>query len=197
MNVWDFFKNLFQEAEESSLYKPLIHESIVRDEQEKQAYAEWKKSLEHRRSIDWLNHQFVTWQSLPNELDDAILFLNTPSSKGFAIHFKESDIDYRHATYLFDFLKEKVLSLNYRTQVSDTRTWSDKKAVQTLDRHYLKPRTSKTADGKIRQLFGNITIELLHRDNTPFNLKFRATAYHDRLYQPADDFEFLMDGILQ
>ncbi|MEZ4956794.1 MAG: hypothetical protein R2825_24770 [Saprospiraceae bacterium] len=196
MNVWDFFRTYFKEAEESSISKPLIHESIVRDEKELQSYRAWKESLEHRRSIDWLNNQYALWQALPNEVDDAILFLNTPSSKGFAVHFIESNLDLQHAAYLFDFLKEKVLTLNYRPQVSDTRTWSDKKAVQTLDRYYLKPRTSKTSEGKINQLFGNITIELLYRDNTPFNLKFRATAYHDRLYQPADDFQFLMEGIL-
>ena len=197
MNVWDFFKNYFQEAEKSSSSNPLIHESIERDEKELQAYRAWKESLEHRRCIDWLNGQYAIWQILPNEVNDAILFLDTPSSKGFAVHFKESTIKQEHTSHLFDYLKEKVLMLNYRTQVSDTRTWSGKKAVETVDRYYLKPRTSKTEEGKINQLFGNITIELLHRDNVPFNLKFRATAYNDRLYQPADDFQILMGGILE
>ena len=197
MNVWDFFKNLFQEAEESSSFKPLIHETIVRDEKELAVYQAWKESLEHRRSIDWLNDQYAIWQVLPKEIDESILFLNTPSSKGFAVHFKESFIENHHAVHLFDYLKEKVLTLNYRPQVQDSRTWSDKNAVQTVDRYYLKPRTSKTADGKINQIFGNITIELLHKDNVPFNLKFQATAYNDRLYQPADDFQLLMNGILQ
>ena len=41
-----------------------------------------------------------------------------------------------------------------------------------------------------------ITIELQHRDNSPFNLKFQATAYNDRLYKPAQDFKLLMNGIL-
>ena len=175
MNVWDFFKNLFQEAEESSSFKPLIHETIVRDEKELAVYQAWKESLEHRRSIDWLNDQYAIWQVLPKEIDESILFLNTPSSKGFAVHFKESFIENHHAVHLFDY----------------------KNAVQTVDRYYLKPRTSKTADGKINQIFGNITIELLHKDNVPFNLKFQATAYNDRLYQPADDFQLLMNGILQ
>ena len=197
MNVWDFFKNFFQEAEESSMSKPLLHEAIVRDKSELEAYRAWKESLEHRRSIDWVNDQYVLWQALPNEVEDAILFLNTPSSKGFAVYFKESKIDSQHAAHLFDFLKEKVLTLNYRPQVSDTRTWSDKKAVHKLDRYYLKPRTSRTPEGKIRQLFGNISIELLHQDNVPFNLKFRATSYPDRVYEPADDFQRLMDGVFQ
>ncbi len=196
MNVWDYFKTLFREAEESSSSKPLIHEAIERGEKELQAYQKWKESLDHRRSIDWLNDQYAIWQVLPNDIDEAILFLNTPSSKGFAVHFQKSNFDHKNAAHLFDFLKEKVLTLNYRPQVSDTRTWSSENTVQTMDRYYLKPRTSKTTEGKINQLFGNITIELLHRDNTPFNLKFRATAYNDRLYEPAYDFQLLMNGIL-
>lgn len=197
MNVWDFFKNLFQEAEQSSPSKPLVHEVIKRDDREMEAFEVWKDSLDCRRIIDWLNDQYAIWQVLPNDIDDAILFLNTPSSKGFAIHFAQSAIDTNHTNYLLDYLKEKVLQLNYRPQVADSRTWSDKQAVKTMDRYYLKPRTSKTAEGKINQIFGNITIELLQKDNKPFNLKFQATSYNDRLYEPASDFSHLMNGILQ
>ena len=197
MNVWDFFKNLFQEVEESSPSKPLIHEEINRSEQELQTYQAWKKSLDYRRTIDWLNDQYAIWQVLPQDIDDSLVFLNTPSSKGFAVHFQKTKIGAQQATLLFDYLKEKVLTLNYRPQVSDTRTWSANSVVQTTERYYLKPRTSKTAEGKIKQLFGNITIELLHKNNVPFNLKFRSTSYNDRLYLPPDDFKVLMNEIFR
>ena len=42
-----------------------------------------------------------------------------------------------------------------------------------------------------------ITLELLHQDNKPFNLKFRTTAYNDRLYHPPQNFQVLMNRILQ
>ncbi|MEO1258326.1 MAG: hypothetical protein AAFZ15_06000 [Bacteroidota bacterium] len=197
MNVWDYFKNLFQEAEKSSPSKPLIHEAIKRNEKELEKYAAWKTSLEHRRTIDWLIDQYAIWQVLPDDIHESILFLNTPSSKGFAIHFDNGKISPDQSGHLLDFIKEKVLALNYRPQVSDTRTWSEKKVVKTVDRYYLKPRTSKTPDGRIKQIFGNITLELLYKDNEPFNLKFRATAYNDRLYHPPQDFQVLMNGIFQ
>ena len=197
MNVWDYFKNLFQEAEESSPFKPLIHEAIKRNEKELAQYENWKSSLDRRRTIDWLNDQYAIWQALPDDIDDSILFLNTPSSKGFAVHFDKGKISPDQSSHLLDFIKERVLTLNYRPQVSDTRTWSEKKVVKTIDRYYLKPRTSRTPDGKIKQIFGNITLELLHKDNTPFNLKFSATAYNDRLYHPPLEFQVLMNSILQ
>ena len=171
--------------------KPLIHEAIKRNEKELEKYANWKASLEHRRTVDWLNDQYAIWQVLPDDIDDSILFLNTPSSKGFAVHFDNGKITPDQSSHLLDFIKERVLMLNYRPQVSDTRTWSEKKVVKTVDRYYLKPRTSKTPDGKIKQIFGNITLELLHKDNKPFNLKFRATAYNDRLYHPPPGFSGL------
>ena len=196
MNVWDFFKNFFQEAEQSSSSKPLIREVISRDEKEMAAFNGWKNSLEQRRLMDWLTDQFAIWKVLPDDIHKAILFLDTPSSKGFAVRFRDLEKK-QNPIFFFDFLKEKTQALNYRIQIADTRTWSSGNEVHTMERYYLKPRTSKMPDGKINQLFGNIMIELLHKDNIPFNLKFRATSYNDRLYHPAPDFRQLMNELLQ
>ncbi len=196
-SVWDFFKDLFKQADESSASNPLIHEAIERSGEEMEVYQNWKESLECRRFVDWLNDQYAIWEALPHDIDAAIDFLNTPSSKGFAVHFHKTERPYSEVDHLFDFLKEKVLNLNYKAQMSDTRTWSDKKAVVRVDRHYLKPRTFITSNSKIDQQFGNIMIELQFRDNQPYDLKFRATNYHDRLYEKANDFKDLMLLVLQ
>ncbi|MBK9013497.1 MAG: hypothetical protein IPM82_05115 [Saprospiraceae bacterium] len=100
------------------------------------------------------------------------------------------------AGHFFDLLKEKVLTLNYRNQLSDTRSWSEKDWVQTVERHYLKPRQNWEADKKINQQFGNITIELILRNDSPHLLTFRATSYSDRLYADASDFHELMQAVL-
>lgn len=196
MNVWDFFKNLFQEAEESSSSKPLIREAIKRDEKEIAAFDDWKNSLECRRLINWLNDQYAIWQVLPDDLDKTLVFLNTPSTKGFALQLTNKE-RVQNPVLFFDLLKEKTQALNYRIQIADTRTWSKGKDVLTVDRYYLKPRTSKMPNGKIDQLYGNVMVELQHKNNSPFNLKFRATSYNDRLYQPALGFKELMNELLR
>lgn len=196
MNIWDYFKNYFKEAEKSSGSNPVVHELLERSESEKVAFENWKGSLSHRRIFDYLSAQYAMSQSNRDGLDRAIVFLDTPSSKGFAVHLSLTEYGRADAMYFFDILKEKVLTLNYRTQMSDTRTWSEKDWVTTVEKHYLKPR-QKWADGeKIDQQFGNITIELTLRDERPFKLTFRATHYSDRLYADAEDFGNLMDVIL-
>ena len=91
MNVWEYFKNLFQEAEKSSASKPLIHEAIERDEKEIQAFIGWKNSPAQQFILDWISDQYGIWKALPNDIDDSILFLNTLSSKGFAVQFTKGN----------------------------------------------------------------------------------------------------------
>lgn len=195
-DIWDYFKGLFQKAEQSSSSNPYLHELIERTEQEKAAYAVWKGSLSHRRMMDWLYDQYAIWQVLPDDTDQAIDFLNTPSSKGFVVHLAKKEYPKRETIHLFDYLKEQVLTLNYKPQISDTRTWSQNSWVETVERHYLKPRPSWAAEKKFDQRFGNVTIELTFRNDVPHHLKFRATSYTDHLYAQAEDFKKLMQAVL-
>jgi hypothetical protein len=194
-DIWQFFKNLFQEEVESSPSKPFLHELIERSADEKVAFGQWKQSLTCRLLLDWVHHQYGIWKALPDETSESLDFLDTPSTKGFALHLHKTEYNRTDATHFFDYLKERVLSQNYRTHVSDTRTWTEKDFVQTVERHYLKPKPIQDENGKLLQRFGNITIELTLRNDRPHNLRFRATSYNDRLYHDAEDFGELM-GVL-
>lgn len=196
-DIWDYLKSLFKAEQESSASNPFIHELIERTAEEKAAYEAWKFSLAGRRLINWLADQYAIWQVLPGDIEETIDFLDTPSSKGFVIHFHKTEYNRQEATHFFDYLKERVLSQHYKPQISDTRTWSQDTWVETVERHYLKPKPSRTANSKFDQQFGNITIELSLRNDKVFNLKFRATSYNDHLYQQASDFKELMQAVLE
>ena len=150
--------------------------------------------------LNWLNEQYVQFLVNPDHIDEAIDFLNTTSSKGFVIHFRQTRYPKSEVTHLFDLLKEKVLDLGYRSYVSDSRTYGKNEWVENLQRHYLKPptnlRKAVSKDEKFDQRFGNITIELLTRDDQIFHLKFSATGYRDHLFSEVEDFRDLMQGIL-
>lgn len=195
-NLWEQFKNLFKEAEQSSPSKPLIHELIQREEAEVKDYNFWKSTLVRRRLIDWLNDQYAIFLFQPNDIDEALDFLDTPSSKGFVIHFHRTRYSRRDVTHFFDYLKERVLQLDYRPQISDTRTYNRPQWVETVQRHYLKPKPDFEREGKINQQFGNVTIEFELRDDNVHNLKFRATSYKDRLFEDAREFSELMKLVI-
>jgi hypothetical protein len=195
-NIWDYFKDFFREAQESSASRPIFNEILERSTDEKRAYEDWKGSLPCRRLFDLLAEQYAIYQSNPAGVDAALTFLQTDSSNGFALHFDRLDHEKQDAPHMLDFLKEKTLALNYRPQLSNARTWSEKDWVQTVQRHYLKPRQTWAEGQKIDQRYGNITIELVLRNDKPHLLTFRATSYSDRLYVEADDFHQLMQALL-
>lgn len=197
--LWSYFKNLFQQAEQSSPSQPLIHEMITRSEEERQDYEFWKGTLIRRRLLDWLNDQYAIYRVEQDRVDEAIDFLDTPSSKGFVVHFNQTRYSHRDVTHFFDYLKEKVLSMSYRTQISDLRTYNRASWVETVQRHYLKPGLSirqAGEDGKFTQKFGNIMIELELRDDAIHNLRFRATVYKDRLFKEPAAFKDLMVALV-
>jgi len=197
LSFWKKIKTLFQTVEESSSINPTIHEVIERTPQQLIEYENWKSTLSSRRMIDWLYNEYITFLSNPKNIDPSVDFLNTTSSKGFVIHFSKTNYRLDEITYLFDFLKEKVQQLPYRSYVSDTRTYPKNNFVETIHRHYLKPSLkNKIAGKKANQRFGNINIELNLRNDKVRNLKFSATSYRDHLFEEADDFENLMREVL-
>ncbi len=196
MEFWDYLKNLFKKAEESSPAQPLIHEVIERSEAERQDYLHWRETLVRRRLQDWLNNQYSIFRVTPDNIDEALDFLDTPSSKGFVIYFFKTRYSERDIMHFFDFLKEQVLTLDYRTQVSDRRTYNRPQWVETVQRHYLKPKPDFMREGKFEQKYGNIMIEMESRDEQVHNLRFRATSYRDHLFKDAHDFKDLMQMIL-
>lgn len=199
-NIWNYFKNLFNKAEESSPSQPLIHEMIQRSETERADYQRWKNTLVCRRLLDWLNDQYAIYRVAPEDIGEALDFLDTPSSKGFVIHFHKTRYSKRDVTHFFDFLKEQVLALEYRPQISDLRTYNRNNWVETVERHYLKPgptlRKQQEGDGRFLQKFGNIMIELELRDDQVHNLRFRATSYKDSLFKEPQEFKELMQQIM-
>jgi hypothetical protein len=197
--LWSYFKKMFQQAEQSSPSQPLIHEMIERTEEEKQDYAFWKETLVLRRLLDWLSNQYAISRVDLDKVDEAIDFLDTPSSKGFVVHFGETRYSLRDVTHFFDYLKEQVLSLHYRTQISDLRTYERTNWVETIQRHYLKPGPSirqQQEDGKFTQKFGNVMIELELRNDRVHNLRFRATVYKDSLFKEPAEFKELMQQLV-
>ncbi|MEM9823977.1 MAG: hypothetical protein AAF985_23025 [Bacteroidota bacterium] len=197
-NFWDKIKKLFSESEQSSPSQPAIRQMIERSEEEKADYIQWKKTLARRRLLDWLNDQYLQFMGPSDHFDEAIDFLHTPSSKGFVIHFYQTRYTPREITHFFDFLKEKVLTLDYSSYVSDSRTYNRPKWVETVQRHYLKPKILRqaAAQQKIDQRFGNITIELLLRNDQIHQLKFRATTYQDHKFKEAGAFSDLMQSLM-
>ena len=195
-NLWEYIKNLFQEAGQSSPSQPVVHKMIERTTAEMEDFHQWKEGLVRRRFSGWLSDQYAIFQVLPADVDEALDFLDTPSTKGFVIHFHKTNYTRREAIHLFDYFKERVLHLAYKTQLSDTRMYNRPQWVETTERHYLKPRPRFEEGKKMTQAFGNVMIELEFRNDQIHNLRFRTTTYRDHQFEDAQEFKALMSELL-
>lgn len=193
---WQRLFNLEKAVAQSSSSQPIIHELIQRSVEEITDYEQWKSSYILRRLIDWLADQYTVYHKRGSVNDDGIDFLNLPSSKGFILYFHRTNYTRREATFLFDYFKERIKTLNYRTQISDTKTYNRNQWVETVEKHYLKPRLEFTEGEKMNQQFGNIMIELEIRNDQIHNLRLRATHYQDFNFSPVLDFHELMQHLL-
>ncbi len=197
MSLWNSIRKLFNEAEASSPSQPAVHEMIERSEADRADYQRWYRTHGRRRLLDWLADQYAVYSVAPDDIDKSIDFLNTPSSKGFVMHFFRTEYTKEEVTHFFDYLKERVLQLNYRTQISDRRVFGRPQWVETQERHYLKPRNKADQPGRFIQAFGNITIELELRDDRVRNLRLRATVYQDHMFQAPESFRSLIGELVE
>lgn len=192
---WDRIRNLFSSAEASSPTEPLIHSVIERSVAELADYNLWKGQVVCKQLNSWVAQQYQQFQLTPEDIGQAIDFLNLPSSKGFVIHFHRLEYSKRDAIHYFDFLKERTLEEDYRVQVSDLRTYNRPAWVETVQRHFLKPRLRYEEGKKSVQQYGNINIELLFRNEEAYQLKYSATSYSDFQFEKALEFGALMHKI--
>lgn len=169
---------------------------IVRTAVEQEATRTWGNSPACATLKQWLREQYQLSPHPAAEWAEQIDFLDTPSSKGFVLHLSKMKFPTQDLLHFFDHLKDRVMSLDYKTYTSDIRQVRRGPWQELVQRHYLKPRSSVSEAGLIRQRFGNITIELSARGGQWHQLRLQATGYTDRLYQEVWDFEYLLQELL-
>lgn len=193
MPFWDSIANLFRQAEASSATAPTIHELIERTPAELTDYDRWLRTTGSRRLLDWLDEQYAAFRA-GRPTDESIGFLKTDSTNGFVVYVHQMNYTREEITHFFDFLRERILTLNYRADISDRRIFPRRDWVETRERHYLKPRVNYD-DEVFNQGFGNITVELELRNDVPHNLRLRATVYSDAMYKDGASFAGLITAL--
>ncbi|NIK74200.1 hypothetical protein FHS56_001713 [Thermonema lapsum] len=203
MSFWDkFLRRLLGESQEegntaSSNKQALVHDVLRRSPSFKQQYFQWvnegKFADPLRRIYEayWLKRQNVamSWE---------IQLLQMPYANGFALAFPSHELGQTDFIFLFEYLKDRVLSLNYRLADASYKMYDRGERVETLEQYYLKPRVQwGTQDGVYQQEFGNITLELTRFDDLPAYFKVVASIYAGRQYSQARHFDEFIELLLQ
>ena len=192
--MWNRLKELLIQTDQSTSGQPAVHKVLERTNGSREAYADWKFGGDVVNSLDWILSNYQSKIS-GGKSDRTISFLDTPSKKGFVLYLTDGVVETNHPEHLMDFIKERVLNLGYNLYTSDLRTYSVGNDVETQQRHYLKPPLNFVPNKKLSQLYGNIAIEFVLRNDQPYMFKFSATTYQDYMFDDAKTFGQLMKVI--
>lgn len=116
-------------------------------------------------------------------------FIKQNGINGFGIELRQFDftiLDWRKFQF---FLKHQLSTFRYVTHLQNVTSKSDLGNLLMTYKYYLKPSLKLMTEMPSEQLYGNITIELVLKNDKPFRLLLRANYYSDRNYKAELEFE--------
>lgn len=196
--LWNFIKSRIKNTERQASLVPFIHETIDFDSFPVSDYLEWKGESTHALMKQRLRQAFFNYRSSDDPMDDAFEFYNSPMSKGFILFhrptYKLNTWDYRFMQHhISDLLKEEKYVLN----LADVRSRSKGNGVEKIFKYYLKPSVRLRQAPKAQQIYGNVSIEVILRDDFPYMFRFLANSYSDQNFFPPQPFSELIEKIVQ
>lgn len=194
MLIFEFLRKLGNRQKEGK--QPILQEMLNRSREKQESYEQWVQSGQKKLALSVIQQQYEAFQMSKGDNSKAV-FLQTSQSKGFLYYFDEQVLTKKDFQHIFDDFKAQILPLNYTTYVSDVKHYTRANYVETIERHYLKPRFNwDEATNLSKQLYGNILIEHVLHDNHPKHLKLLCNYYSDRRWENPLPFEQLMNILL-
>ena len=137
--------------------------------------------------LDGLQQDIVCLKEVYEEylLKDYSDYITYEKGNGYeAILWKDLDLLQINASFMLDYLRQKVIPLGYYLYMSD-------KNEQVLDggervlyeRHYLKPIGSIKLDGANKSHYGNITLENAIQSSESKFMKIVSGRYPDQVHE--------------
>ena len=197
--LWKLLQSRIRRAENKDSSKiPFLHEAIDLDAFPIQSYEEWKGNANHTLIQQRLRQAFFNYQVSERSEDKAFEFFTSSSSNGFAIFQQES---YTLTVWDYRFLQldiaSKLRELGYVLKLSDVRSKSKLNGVEQIFRYYLKPSVKLKEGKRAVQLFGNVSLEVILRDDKPYMFKCLANSYNDQHFHPARPFDELVNLLVK
>lgn len=200
--LWDFLRGRIRSAENQKSTLPFLHETVDLKAYPAKEFLEWHNGPQHEALKTLLKNGYRDFLIRSVNDETATDFLQSPSSNGWVLQCQQLSFgvaDYRHLMYL---IQKRLKEKRYIMNVADIQSRQKANWIEQVYRHYLKPSarmqmSDNAAGQKAQQLFGNITMELISRDDKPYVLKLLAHNYSDQHYAEVDDFSELMELICQ
>ncbi len=183
----DIWEQLF--PEQPNRTPVAVKEALVRNAPYLQRYREWKSSPQSLALVGEIEKAYYDKR---NQLEGfyQVYLLQSGPANGFALSYHPG-IDESAFKFLFDYWRDRVLSLGYHLKNTDRHTREMADYIQITERHYLKPPV-KLQQQPINQQYGNVLLEHVQINRQPSFLKVQVNIYADHLYTEALSFDELL-----
>ncbi len=194
----DFFKSiikkLFPQAQAPHLPKVLLNEVLKRNDAYRKAYFDWLNSGDYQAVVHQIQEAY--WQKRAKEEGAwQVHLLQMPQANGFAVSYS-SLVSPKVFQYFFDFLKDRVLNMNYYLANADKKMIDKGDYVESVEKYYLKPNfDAQNIQEPFEQRYGNVAIDYILINDVPSYIKLTASIYSDRLFTKARPFDELVHHI--
>jgi len=195
--LWDWILGRPQPKKSEGKSLQLIKESF--DHKEWDALAEhWVNTDQYNALKSKIKSAFFHYKTGTHDFSDPVQYMDKDNSKGFVILLSRLDGKFRLNDYrtLQHVIAQRLMSHRYVVKLSDIRSTHIANQLQKTYRYYHKPSLKIQQTMPINQLFGNITSEVILRDDEPYLLRVMAHKYSDRNFADADGLDEMMEVIL-
>ena len=183
----EVFKKLFPKKTNGNYPYVLLNELIERSKRTQVSYQKWLKDPKQNTLLKTVQNA-IAFKKQGIVSNPKVHLFHSKCANGFALSYAENfgkDI----FLFLFEYFKDKVLSLGYVLNLKQKTLTDFKDYIETKEKYYLKPRkVSRNQSYPLPQLYGNILIEQVLIDDKPSYIKVLSTVYQDSLFQPAEDY---------
>ncbi|QMU27784.1 hypothetical protein [Adhaeribacter radiodurans] len=113
------------------------------------------------------------------------------------LFFFDDRIGEENFKFLTEFLKDQVIQLGYRLHSADIRTNPKAEFIETIYKYYFTPPPACLANSILcNQLYGNISIDLIHLNAQPSFIRIVANSYLSCAFSKPLPFDDLLDNLL-
>lgn len=163
-----------------------VTEPLKRSDQFLQEYETWRSEFGEPRLIPFLKAEYRS-RSLPG-----LIWIEQTHMRG--LYLKPSDhLSAKDLSFALDLLAERMIDLGYRKYTADITSRSKGDKVERTCRRYLKPPID--LEPPRDQLYGNILLELVSKNEEIKGLRFTSTIYTDRSYKDGLPFAELIQKL--
>ena len=192
-NLWQAIQSQVKSSKRQNTQVPFLSDLIDDTDFSEQKILEWY-DFQGRDILIKVKNEYANFKnSQPTK--QGVYFIADRGINGFALDLRKFKMSLHDLRNFQNYLVLRLKNFGYTKHYHKVETTQKTGFVECIYRYYLKPSYQVTMTMPINQLYGNVCIELVSRNDKLFRLVIKVMYYSDRNYQKELPFDGFMDTI--